>query len=276
MIRKDAAFTGSLPEVYERYLGPMLFSPFAEDIAERALAIWQRGNGIHPGGGRVLELAAGTGIATESLARALPEARIDATDLNGDMVSFAASRRSRPAVRWSTADAQALPFKDATFDLVVCQFGAMFFTDCVRAFGEARRTLVAGGTFLFSMWDDIERNEVACVVSDTLASVFPENPPLFLRRTPYGHGRPDVATHALNEAGFSDVACDVVGKRSRAASARDAAIGFCTGTPLHHEIIERDATRLPEALDAVAGAIKAKFGDGPVNGAMQAYVFTAR
>ncbi len=267
MTRPDAAFTGSIPEVYERHLVPLLFVPYADDIAARARAIGAR---------RVLEIAAGTGVVTRALAEALPEARIEGTDLNEAMVSFAAARTAIPAIRWSTADAAALPFENGSFDLAVCQFGVMFFPDRLKAFREARRVLAPGGTYLFNVWDDLEHNDVGRMVSDAAAAAFPDDPPLFLRRTPYGHGDTGAIQRDLREAGFTDIACDIVAKRSRAASARDAAFGYCEGTPLRNEITSRDPERLTEVTDAAARAIGSALGDGAIDGAMRAYVFTAR
>ncbi len=267
MTGSDAAFTGSLPQTYDSYLGPLLFEPYAADIAERV-----RESGAH----RVLELAAGTGIVTRALAAALPRARIDATDLNEAMVAFAARSQPNEAIRWSVADAMALPFDDGVFDLVVCQFGVMFFPDRVRAFSEARRMLTPSGQYVFNVWSDLDHNDVARTVSDAAAGVFPDDPPLFLRRTPYGHGDPATLERELRQAGFTHVRCDAVERRSHAASARDAVRGYCEGTPLNHEIIARDPSRLTDVIDIATRALEATFGQGDIDAAMRAFVFTAR
>jgi ubiquinone/menaquinone biosynthesis C-methylase UbiE len=263
----DRDFNGSLPDLYDRHLGPLFFAPYAADIAGRAAAT---------GAANVLELAAGTGIATEALAATLPGVRIEATDLNEAMVSLAASRRPLPMVRWSVADAMEVPFPDGTFDLVVCQFGVMFFPDFVHAFREARRVLNSNGTFLFNVWDGIEHNEAARIVSAAAGSLFPGDPPRLLQRKPYGYGDPSPIEDNLREAGFSDVSYDVVTKRSYAPSARHAAIGVCEGTPLRHEINARDPERMREVVETATRELERALGDGAIDAAMRAYVYAAR
>ena len=244
----------------------MFFSPYAEDLGERASALRAR---------RILELAAGTGIATAALARKLPDARIEATDLNGDMVALAQSRRELPAVRWSVADAMALPFEDGTFDLVACQFGVMFFADRLRAFHETRRALKPGGAFLFSVWDSLEQNDIARIVAAAVAGAFPDNPPRFVERTPHGHSDPAPIQRDLRDAGFRQVTYEAVELRSCAPTARDAAVGVCRGTPLLGEISARDPKRLPEIVDLVSHALEAALGPGSIEGRMRAFVYQA-
>ena len=265
-MEQNASFTGRIPEIYDRDLGPMLFAPYAADMAERAKALGPKS---------VLEIAAGTGIVTQALARALPDATIEATDLNQAMVDFASSRRGDSAIRWSTADAQSLPFDDRTFDLVVCQFGVMFFPDRAKAFREARRVLRDRGTYLFSVWEGLQTNDIPRTVSDAASSVFPDDPPLFLRRTPYGHGDPVALERDLRAAGFSTVASERVEKRSRGPSARAAASGFVEGTPLRFDIEARDARRLQDVVETATRALSHRYGDGPVDGLMAAFVFIA-
>ncbi|HYK53007.1 MAG TPA: class I SAM-dependent methyltransferase [Candidatus Eremiobacteraceae bacterium] len=265
-MQQDAAYTGLIPEIYDRYLGPMLFAPYAADIAERAKVLRPK---------RVLEIAAGTGIVTDALARALPDASIEATDLNQAMVDFASSRRAHANIRWSAADAQALPFEDKSFDLAVCQFGAMFFPDRAKAFREARRVLKDGGTYIVSLWEGLDRNDVPRIVSNAAMSIFPDDPPLFLRRTPYGHGDPVGIEKDLRSAGFSNVACDRVEKRGLSPSSLAAASGFVEGTPLRFEIEARDARRLQDVLEASTRALDKMYGGGTVDGLISAFVFTA-
>ena len=165
------------------------------------------------------------------------------------------------------------PFENGRFDAVVCQFGVMFFPDKAQAFAEARRVLRPGGAFVFSVWDRIEDNELAQIVTAALASVFPEDPPRFLARTP--HGYHDVATieRDLRQGGFSaPPLATTMAARSRAASPRIPAIAFCQGTPLRSEIEARDGSRLGEATDRAADAIAARFGTGQVDGKMQAHI----
>jgi SAM-dependent methyltransferase len=263
----DKVFGGPIPGLYERYLVPLIFEPYAADLgvrlASRSL-------------GRVLEIAAGTGVATRALASALPESvSIVATDLNQSMLDMASEIGTAHPVAWRQADAMHLPFPDGSFDAVVCQFGAMFFPDKAKAYSEARRVLRQGGVFVFSVWDRIAENEFADVVTTALESVFPDDPPRFLARTP--HGYHDLATIArdLANGGFTaSPEFSTVRARSRADSAQVPAIAYCQGTPLRNEIEARDASRLGEATNCAAEAIAGRFGAGAVDGKIQAHVVT--
>jgi len=267
MADSDKVFAGSIPALYERYLGPLIFAPYAADLAERLSDLRD---------GQILETAAGTGVVTRGLARRLPEGvRIVATDLNQPMLDHAATLLSSPRVSWRQADALALPFEASSFDAVVCQFGVMFFPDRLKAYREALRVLKPGGRLLLNVWDRIEENEFAFTVTRALDAVFPADPPLFLARTPHGHHDADVIGRELSAAGFSQVRIETLARRSRAATHRDPAIGFCQGTPLRNEIEARDAGRLQEATETAASAIAARFGTGPVDGKMQAHVVVA-
>lgn len=267
MTHDDAAFTGSIPGLYERHLGPLFFAPYATDIAMRAQ---------ESGARRVLEIAAGTGIVTRALALALREAEIEATDLNDAMVAYAATRSDSSTIRWSTADAMALPFENERFELAVCQFGVMFFPDRLRAFREVRRVLTAPATFLFNVWDSLAHNDVARIVCETVEAAFPDDPPQFVRRTPHGHGDSDAIVRDLREAGFADIEWELVAQRSRATSARDVAVGLCEGTPLRYEILARDPQRLDDVVAAATRALQRTFDGDTIDAAMRAYVFTAR
>ncbi|HTR57842.1 MAG TPA: class I SAM-dependent methyltransferase [Casimicrobiaceae bacterium] len=261
----DKLFAGSIPKIYDTYLVPLIFQPYANDLARR-----MAGRRLD----RVLEIAAGTGVVTRALASALPaSAAIVATDLNQAMIDHAqAIGTSRPVV-WRQADAMQLPFADAEFDAIVCQFGVMFLPDKARAFAEARRVLRRGGAFVFNVWDRIEENEFADTVTSALASLFPADPPRFLARTPHGHYDTRVIAHDLAQGGFrASPEIVTVAERSRAESPRIPAIAYCQGTPLRNEIESRDASKLAEATDVSAQAIARRFGAGAVDGKIQAHV----
>jgi SAM-dependent methyltransferase len=267
MIDADKVFAGSIPEFYDRYLGPLIFAPYAADLAARVARLAPK---------RLLETAAGTGIATRAVAQALPEiAQIVATDLNHAMIDFAAAKTKARNVSWRQADALALPFEDGVFDAVVCQFGVMFFPDRRAGYREALRVLAPGGRFVFSVWDRIEDNDVARIVTDAVAALFPKDPPRFLARTPHGHHDIVVIRDDLALAGFGSIEIETVAKRSRAPSHRDPALGFCQGTPLRNEIEARDPARLAEATEAAAAALAARLGPGPIDGKIQAHVIAA-
>ena len=263
----DKVFSGSVPKLYETYLVPLIFEPYAADLAKRLEA--KRVS-------RVLEIAAGTGVVTRALASSLPESvSIVATDLNQPMLDQAAAVGTRRPVEWRQADAMQLPFDDASFDAVVCQFGVMFFPDKGKAFAEARRVLKADGIFLFNVWDRIEDNEFAHTVTAALESVFPDDPPRFLARTPHGYHDRSRIGRDLAAGGFTAAPrIDTVAARSRARSPREPAIAYCQGTPLRNEIETRDAARLGAATDVAAEAIAARFGRGAVDGKIQAHIVT--
>jgi SAM-dependent methyltransferase len=248
---------------------PLIFEPYAADLAERLAA---------RAPARVLETAAGTGAVTRALARALPAGcEIVATDLNLPMLDRAAAVGTARPVQWRQADALHLPFGDASFDAVVCQFGAMFFPDKVAAYAEARRVLRPGGTLLFNVWDRIEENEFADVVTQTLAGQFPDDPPRFLARTPHGYFDLALVAQQLSQAGFGRAAAfDTVAARSRAPSPRMPCVAYCQGTPLRNEIESRSGPGLAAAIDACTEAIAQRFGRGAVDGKIQAHVIAVQ
>jgi ubiquinone/menaquinone biosynthesis C-methylase UbiE len=263
----DRVFGGSIPALYDRYLGPMLFADYAEDLARRAADLAPA---------HVLETAAGTGVVTRALACTLPpEVEITATDLNQAMLDFAAAQPDADRVAWRQADAQALPFADGSFDAVLCQFGVMFFPDRATAYCEAKRVLKPGGRYLLNVWDRIEENEFAHIVTDAVAALFPDNPPRFFARTPHAYHDVAVIEHELRAAGFTRVTIETVARRGRAPSPRDAALGMCQGTPLRSEIEARAGDRLEAATNAASAALAARFGAGAIDGKIQAHIVTA-
>jgi len=263
----DRVFRGSIPALYDEHLGPLIFAPYADDLASRLAGL---------GHDRILETAAGTGLLTRALVTSLPEnVSIVATDLNQPMLDHASSRLPSTRVTWRQVDAQHLPFPDTVFDAVVCQFGVMFFPDKKRAFSEAYRVLKPGGCFLFNVWDRIEENEFAEIVVKSVATLFPDNPPMFLARTPHGHHDTAALEAQLRAVGFSTVTTETITRESRAPSALSVAIGYCQGTPMRNEIEAHDPDRLGEATNVAAAAITSHSGTGPVNGKIRAHVITA-
>ena len=263
----DKVFAGSIPKLYEQYLVPLIFAPYAEDLARRIAA-------RKPA--QVLEIAAGTGVVTRALAARVPAStEIIATDLNPGMLETAAHVGTARPVQWRQADAMKLPFGDAEFDVVACQFGAMFFPDRAQAFSEARRVLRPGGAFILNVWDRIEDNEFADVVTSAMATFFADDPPRFLARTPHGYHEKSAIERDVCGGGFTAPArIETVTKRSPAPSPRDPAIAYCQGTPLRSEIEARDPARLGAATDFAAAALERRFGAGAVDGRIQAHVVT--
>ncbi|MFL6798097.1 MAG: class I SAM-dependent methyltransferase [Xanthobacteraceae bacterium] len=268
MSESDKVFAGSVPENYDRYMVPLIFEPYAADIARRAAS-------LSPSA--VLEIAAGTGVATRALAPSLPPlATYVVTDLNQPMLDYAASRQPPDSrITWRQADALALPFENATFDLVCCQFGAMFFPDRISGYREASRVLKPGGHFLFNVWDRIEENVFADDVTNALAKLFPNDPPRFLARTPHGYHDTALIRSELERAGFSSVIIDTRAEQSRASSPRIPAIAYCQGTPLRNEIDARDAGNLEFVTDYAASVIAIRHGQHEIAAKIQAHVMLA-
>jgi ubiquinone/menaquinone biosynthesis C-methylase UbiE len=268
MSKADKLFAGSVPENYDRYMVPLIFEPYAADITRRAASLSPK---------TVLEIAAGTGVVTRALAPRLPEvASYIVTDLNQPMLDYAASRQPPDTrINWRQADALALPFENAAFDLVCCQFGAMFFPDRTAGYREARRVLKPGGHFLFNVWDRIEENIFADDVTNTLAKIFPSHPPRFLVRTPHGYHDTALIRRELEEAGFSRVVIETRAEESRASSPRIPAVAYCQGTPLRNEIEAGGPGKLDPATDYVASALADKHGCGEIVAKIQAHVIVA-
>ena len=257
---RNRVWVDSMPAAYDRWLVPAVFHPFAVDLARRA--------GAHPVG-EALELAAGTGVLTRELLGVA--GAVTATDLNGPMVDLGAQRV--PAARWQQADATRLPFDDATFDLVACQFGVMFFPDKPAAFAEAARVLAPGGRVLMNAWAPLDTHVLETALVTALARVFPDDPPTFLATVPHGYADPDVFAADVKAGGLRCDSITPVTLEGTTASAADLAAGYCGGTPLLAEISARGD--LATATAAVAEELTALLGEGPVTGAMTAHVLEA-
>jgi ubiquinone/menaquinone biosynthesis C-methylase UbiE len=265
----DSSFSGSIPDIYDRFMVPLIFAPYAQDLAGRAARLAPRA---------VLETAAGTGVLTRALAATLPASvSLVATDLNQPMLDKAAARQpeGRPIITWQQADAQALPFPDSSFDLVLCQFGVMFLPDKVAGYREALRVLKPGGKFLFSVWDRIEENDFTQVVRQALRDAYPDDPAAFMARTPHGHFDTQQIHTELQAAGFSDIAIETRADVSHAASAHDAAFALCQGTPVRNALVAADPARLDAATRIAAQALARRFGDGAIEGRIQAHIVSA-
>ena len=269
MTGADKVFAGNIPAIYEQYMVPMLFEPYAQEMADRAARIEPR---------RILEIAAGTGAVTQALAQKLGSAvEIVATDLNQPMLDRAASLlKGRGTVTFQQADALSLPLPDESFDLAICQFGVMFFPNKLKSYQEVYRVLKPGGTYVFAVWDQISNNEFVTVVNAALAKRFPADPPKFMERSPHGYYDTQAIAATVKEAGFTSVSSETITKTSRANSALDAAIGYCQGNPLRGEIEAREPDGLQTVTDAVASALAERFGSSRIEGRICAHIITAQ
>jgi ubiquinone/menaquinone biosynthesis C-methylase UbiE len=268
MTERHVAFVGSVPANYDRYLGPLLFHPLADDLAAR-LPLSR--------GMRVLEVACGTGIVTERLVRRLAgQGTLVATDLNEPMIAHAQTRiPADPALEWHQADGRRLPFPDAGFDAVVCQFGLMFFPDKAAGVREALRVLKPGGTYLFNVWDTLERSPACRITHETVGTFFPVDPPQFYT-VPFSLHDTTGVRRLLDAAGFVDVQCVTLDKVGQSPSAADAATGLIEGNAIFETIMARRPEALADIKTAVARNIARELGDHPVHCPLRAHVFTAR
>ena len=265
MTDQIATFDGSIPETYDALLGPLFFAPYADDLARRVAAAAPA---------RVLEIACGTGILTRRLRAALPEAVMVASDLSEAMIAHARQGLGEDAnVTFGQADAGDLPYPDATFDAVVCQFGIMFFPDKPRAMAEALRVLAPGGVLAFNSWGSLEENALAGLADATVSRFFATDPPRFYK-TPFGYHDDDAIARLLADAGFGDIEGQRVALEATGEAA-PVAHGLIHGNPTIGEIEARGSAPPETVVAALAEAIASAHGD-PLRAPMQALVFTAR
>lgn len=258
----DASWLEDMPARYDRLLGPALFQPFAEHLSRCAAVLEPR---------RILELAAGTGITTRALHAALPTSAITATDLNPAMVAWGA--RAVPGVDWTQADAQHLDFPADSFDLVVCQFGFMFFPDKPGAAREVARVLAPDGRLLLSVWAEIEASDFTVALMRAVTTVLDGDPPTFLTRVPHGYHDAITVRSDLAAGGLQTESIERVVLTGHAEAARALAEGFCLGTPLRFELQDRGSV---EAIaEQVGEEMTRLLGDGPLEGRAAAYLITA-
>ena len=267
MEENSAKFVGSIPDFYERGMGPVIFVDFALDMAQRVKALNPK---------LVVETAAGTGILTRALRDALPgRTKIIATDLNPPMLEIARQKfaRGEPMVL-QPANAVDLPFDDACCDLLVCQFGHMFFPDKQQSFETAYRVLEDGGHYLFSVWDSHEFNRFGEVTHRVSGSFFPDDPPQFFA-LPYAFSALDPIKDGLMAAGFSSVEISVVRIEKVVADPELFARGMVFGNPLFTQISARGGD--PEVVvAAILAELRETFGADEMVVQLQEIVISAR
>lgn len=267
MIDQAARFAGDIPANYDSGLGPHLFVDYAADLARRATA-------AKPG--RVLELAAGTGIVTRMLRDALPDStHLVASDLNPPMLEMARQKFSADEkVEFQPADATALPFADGAFDTLVCQFGVMFFPDKDKSYREAYRVLASGGRYHFNVWDSFEFNPFARIAHETIARFYEHGAPTFYT-VPFGYHRIDAIKASLVGAGFEDISVHVLKINKEIPKAQRLAEGLVLGNPVIEEIRMRGAFDPASVVAAMTAALHSAFGQDPGCMSLQAIVFGA-
>lgn len=266
MSEASARFLGTIPEVYDRHLGPVIFEPFAKDLARRVTVTTEE---------PVLEVACGTGILTEQLHARLPaKVRLIGTDLNQPMIDHARSKMGAvERIEWRSADAASLPFTSASFSALACQFGLMFVPDKEAAFREARRVLAKGGLFAFNVWGSFDHNPFGRIAHDTIGSFFSADPPTFYE-VPFGFHDPDVLRRLLEATDFGQVDLESVTLEARSPSAKSFAVGLVKGSPVSIAIQERGVAPDP-IVDALEAALARAGGDHPFRSTMRALVATA-
>ncbi len=238
-------FEHSTPVLYDRYMVPLLFEPYARYVAGRVARLRPE---------RILETAAGTGAVTRAVLEALPEARIVATDINPGVVEFAANRLPSDRVTFQVADAQHLPFDDGVFDLVLCVFGLMFVPDKVGANAEARRVLRTGGHYVLVTFDRLDLNPIPQAAGAAVATLFSEDP-RYMERGPFSYTDVVAIEGDLAEGGFHEVEAETVELTTR-VTAREAALGIVLGSPFRAEIERLDPDALERATTVVTEALR--------------------
>lgn len=265
MSNADFSFSGNIPEIYDRYLGPYIFEPFAKDISSRVKLPVKK----------VLEIAAGTGRVTRHIAEKVGrEAQFVATDLNPDMLAIAKQRVNAPNIKWMQANAQELPFEDNSFNCVICQFGIMFFPDKQKGINEAYRVLKPGGQLLFNTWDRLENNITSYISKHTVTDFLKENPPEFYR-VPYSMFNPAELKAYADIAGFTKVTVKKITLTGESPSAMDIATGFIEGNPIITEIINQDPTLVEKIKASVVEQIHRQVSKDPVRSELNVWICEA-
>jgi ubiquinone/menaquinone biosynthesis C-methylase UbiE len=265
MAASNVSFSGSIPENYERYLGPFIFEPYAVDVVSRIHVQKVK---------KVLELACGTGRVTKHLVQTLPDAEIVASDFNPDMIAIAENNAKSDNIKWMTIDMQDIPFDDNHFDLVVCQFGIMFVPDKQKAFQEIHRVLKTGGVLLLNAWDALTKNPPFTIANLIVNSFFTTDPVLFYH-VPFSYHDETEMKHHLAEAGFHSAVIKLVPKICVSDSAAHAVKGLLEGNPVFAFIQERNPAVLPDIRKKLEEELVLKLGDHPMRCAMQAWVIEA-
>lgn len=265
MVDVKASFTGSIPEYYDRCLGPAWFEAYAIDLAGR----------VPPRPpGAVLEVACGTGLLSRQLRQRLdPAVRLVATDLSKAMLDYAQSKaRDFPGIEWREADGMNLPFADAEFGAVACSFGVMFMPDRAKALAEMRRVLAAEGLLVFNVWAGLDDNPHGKANIAAMQKLFPGDPEMAYT-LPYEMDDPALLRRLLAAAGFGEPRIERRQVRIR-APAKTIATGQIRGTP-RGLLVEKRGVALDAAIEVNAAEL-VRVGGDPYDGPATALVVEAK
>jgi ubiquinone/menaquinone biosynthesis C-methylase UbiE len=243
-------------EVYESILVPHLFTPWAHDLVARAEP---------KPGERVLDVACGTGIVVRAVLPVVgPNGRVVGADFSPAMLAVARTRVPGEApVEWYEASAEALPFSDAAFDLVLCQQGLQFFPDKPGAIREFWRVLAPGGRVALSVWRTLEHNPVHEAINE---AVIRHRGTTDWIAAAYSGNAPELEA-LLSGEGFEDVAIEPVTMTLRFPSA---------DLFVRAELDEAERATLVEAiLQDVGATLRSYIHDDEIDVPMAAYVATA-
>lgn len=265
--KTNISFSGSIPKFYDNNLGTIFFEPFSNEMAHRIKDL--KANSI-------LEIACGTGRLTKflPLVTATRSGSITATDLNPAMLEHAKRTVAWKNIDWQVVDAMELPYGDSSFDVVVAQFGVMFYPDKQKAYKESYRVLVGNGSFIFSAWDSLRHNSIAQLTHDVITEFFPIDTPQFYN-IPFSYFNEDEIRADLTAAGFKTINIESLKLEGYAETAHDAATGLLQGTPLYNAIVERGKDMLPAMIEKLAQEIRSLFGDTHLAIPIQANIVTA-
>lgn len=268
MPTNSSGFVGEIPSHYDAGLGPNIFSDYGDRIAKLSAA-----EAVE----KVIELAAGTGIVSRKLRDVLPpEAHLLVTDLNPPMLDVAKTKFSGGEnVDFATANAMELPFDDGSFDLIVCQFGVMFFPDKPASFAEAMRILRPGGRYVFNVWSAMTENPFSQLAHDVGVHFFPDDPPGFYK-VPFHYGDPEVVQTDLKAGGWTDISHDTIRLRKTIVNPEAFANALVFGNPLIDEIRDRGGVD-PQAVAAMMlSSLTAAFGSQGMTMPLSSTTFVCR
>lgn len=263
MKEKNIPFEKTIPGVYERYLGPYLYEPYALYVT----------NMVKENPKQALEIGAGSGRLTNHLAKKIGlNAKLTAMDINPEMLEIAKVKVKEPNVEFQVADAQSLPFADNSFDFVVCQFGFMFLPDKQKGFNEAWRVLKSGGQFIFVTWDKAENNITLHISQQTIMDLLKATPPPFFGRAYSSMNNPDELKSYAKIAGFENITVQKITLEGESPTAMDAAIGFVEGNGIIREILKEGTELLETIKSTIVSKINEQVSPNPVRSKLNAWV----